>query len=135
MRQANKLQPDKQVGFNNFDRNRMKRIEAIIDAEHLEEVNAALEEIGVHRILVTEVRGFIRKQIQASGLDRSGSFFFVPKCKLDISVVDAHLRRAAHAIFAASNTRVLVDGKLFLEDMESEFTPQWGSAQLNGVAS
>ncbi|QDV66943.1 Nitrogen regulatory protein P-II [Rosistilla carotiformis] len=113
----------------------MKRIEAIIDAEHFEKVNAALQVIGVHRILVTEVRGFIRKRMQPVGFDLAGSFLFVPKWKLDISVVDAHVRRAAHAIFAASNTRVIVDGKLFLENPDGEFAAPWAEPQLNGAAS
>lgn len=101
----------------------MKKIEAIVDAEHVEKVSAALETIGVQGVLATEVRGFIRKRVQPAGLGLPSKMYFAPKWKLDISVVDAHLRHAAQAIFATANTRVIVDGKLFLEDMNAELAP------------
>jgi nitrogen regulatory protein P-II 1 len=91
------------------------KLEIIIRPERMEEVKAALDEIGVTGITVTDVRGAGRQrgyvqhyrgaEYQVSLLD---------KVKIETIVPDDKVEEAVAAIQAAARTGEVGDGKIFL---------------------
>jgi|ERR1044072_8287131 nitrogen regulatory protein PII len=96
----------------------MKRIEAFIRVNKLDEVKQALEEAGMPGMSVEHIRGYGR---QFGRTDKyRGSTYAVnllPKLKLEVVVKDEDLESAVEAIVKASHTGEIGDGKLFVSDV------------------
>jgi nitrogen regulatory protein PII len=93
----------------------MKKIEAIIKPFKLDEVKAALTDLGVHGMTVTEVKGFGRQKGHKE-VYRGAEYVveFVPKVKLEIVVADNLVPRAIETIVRAAKTGTIGDGKIFV---------------------
>ena len=92
---------------------------AIIKPFKLDEVRAALTDIGVQGITVSEVQGYGRQKGHTEiyrGTEYSVSF--LPKLKLEIAVDDAAVDGVIQAISSAANTDKIGDGKIFVIDLE-----------------
>lgn len=92
----------------------MKKIEAIIRPEKLEPVRAALAEMGILGMTVTEVSGRGRQ----NGIPlqwRAGEYRveFLPKIKIEIVVLDEDLGKAINTIVRKARTGERGDGKIF----------------------
>jgi nitrogen regulatory protein PII len=96
----------------------MKKIEAIIKPFKLDDVKAALTEIGVQGMTVTEVKGFGRQKGHKE-VYRGAEYVveFVPKVKVEIVVADALAQRAVEAIVRAAKTGTIGDGKIFVTSL------------------
>ncbi|MDE1169688.1 MAG: P-II family nitrogen regulator [Verrucomicrobium sp.] len=96
----------------------MKKIEAIIKPFKLEEVKAALSEIGVEGMTVTEVKGFGRQKGHTE-IYRGSEYTvdFLPKVKLEIVLGDDKLEAAIKAILTSAKTGKIGDGKIFVADV------------------
>ncbi len=70
----------------------MKLVSAVIKPFKLDDVRAALSEIGVQGVTVTEVKGFGRQKGHTE-LYRGAEYVvdFLPKVKLEIAVADSLL--------------------------------------------
>ena len=81
----------------------MKLIIAIVKPFKLEEVKAALSEVGVEGMTVTEVKGFGRQKGHTE-IYRGSEYTvdFLPKVKIEIAVTDAVAAKAIDAIAPAS---------------------------------
>jgi len=98
----------------------MKKIEAIIKPFKLEEVQDALEEIGIDVMTVSEVKGYGR-QNRHTEIYRSGEYTldFLPKLKIDLVVGDQNAERAVNAIIKSSRTgKKNGDDKVFISDVK-----------------
>jgi nitrogen regulatory protein P-II 1 len=96
----------------------MKKIEAIIKPFKLDEVKAALTEIGVNGMTVTEVRGFGRQKGHMETFRGSEySVDFIPKTKLDVVVEDAVYESALATILKAAHSGKIGDGKIFVTEL------------------
>lgn len=97
----------------------MKLVTAIIKPFKMDDVRAALSEIGVQGITVTEVKGFGRQRGHTE-LYRGAEYVvdFLPKLKLEIAVADAQVDATIEAIIQAANTGKIGDGKIFVSAME-----------------
>lgn len=97
----------------------MKKVEAIIKPFKLDEVRAALTEIGIAGITVTEVKGFGRQKGHTE-LYRGAEYVvdFLPKVKLEVVVGDDQLEACIDAITHAAHTGKIGDGKLFVTPVE-----------------
>ncbi|AOU98978.1 transcriptional regulator [Acidihalobacter yilgarnensis] len=97
----------------------MKKVEAIIKPFKLDEVRAALMEIGIAGITVTEVKGFGRQKGHTE-LYRGAEYVvdFLPKIKLEVVVGDDQLDASIDAIVSAAHTGKIGDGKLFVTPVE-----------------
>lgn len=97
----------------------MKMVTAIIKPFKLDDVRAALSEIGVQGITATEVKGFGRQKGHTE-LYRGAEYVvdFLPKVKLEIVVGDEQVDGAIDAITNAANTGKIGDGKIFVQAME-----------------
>lgn len=93
----------------------MKKIEAVIKPFKLEDVKAALTEIGVHGMTVTEVRGFGRQKGHKE-VYRGAEYIveFVPKVKIEVVIADSLLQRAVDTIMRTAKTGTIGDGKIFI---------------------
>ena len=97
----------------------MKLVTAIIKPFKLDDVRAALADVGVQGITVTEVKGFGRQKGHTE-LYRGAEYVvdFLPKIKLEVAVGDEQVQGAVDAIIAAANTGKIGDGKIFVSALE-----------------
>jgi nitrogen regulatory protein P-II 2 len=97
----------------------MKLITAIIKPFKLDDVRAALSEIGISGMTVTEVKGFGRQRGHTE-LYRGAEYVvdFVPKTRVEVAVKDELLDQVVEAIVAAARTGKVGDGKIFISDIE-----------------
>src|SRR5207249_10534159 len=97
----------------------MKKIEAIIKPFKLEDVKAALTELGIEGMTVTEVKGFGRQKGHTE-IYRGSEYTvdFLPKIKVEIVLADSLVESATSAIVKAAKTGKIGDGKIFVSPVE-----------------
>ena len=108
---------------------KMKLISAIIKPFKLDDVRAALSEIGVSGMTVTEVKGFGRQRGHTE-LYRGAEYVvdFVPKTRIEVAVKDALVDQVVEAIITAAKTGKVGDGKIFITDLERVLRIRTGEA-------
>ena len=107
----------------------MKLISAIIKPFELDDVRAALSELGVSGMTVTEVKGFGRQRGHTE-LYRGAEYVvdFVPKTRIEVAVKDALVDQVIEAIVGAARTGKVGDGKIFVSDLERAIRIRTGEA-------
>ena len=97
----------------------MKIITAIIKPFKLDDVRAALSDIGIQGMTVTEVKGFGRQKGHTE-LYRGAEYVvdFLPKVKLEIAVAADIADKVVDTIRSAANTGKIGDGKIFVSNVE-----------------
>jgi nitrogen regulatory protein P-II 2 len=97
----------------------MKLVSAVIKPFKLDDVRAALSEIGVQGVTVTEVKGFGRQKGHTE-LYRGAEYVvdFLTKVKLEIAVADDLLEKVIDTVTKAANTGKIGDGKIFVTTLE-----------------
>jgi len=95
------------------------KVEALIRPQMLDEVKAALADIGVNGMTVSEVRG-LGKQKGFTHQYRGAEYTLnlIQKVKLEIVVPDNEARGVAQAIAKAARTGEIGDGKIFVSTVE-----------------
>ena len=93
----------------------MKKIEAIIKPFKIEDVKAALAEIGIEGMTVTEVKGYGRQKGHTE-IYRGSEYTvdLLPKIKLDLVLPDDRTEEAIATIAKAAKTGKIGDGKIFV---------------------
>jgi len=98
----------------------MKKIEAVIRSEKLEEITDALDKLGYPGMMVTHIEGHGRqKGLTEQFRGREYKVNFLPKIKLDIVARDADAARIISAISQIARTGEIGDGKIFVSDIEN----------------
>ena len=97
----------------------MKKIEAVIRPEMMDQVKIGLESIGVHGMTIYEVKG----RGEQKGLEftsRAGVFRvdILPKLKIEIVVEDEDEERVIQAILDSARTGEIGDGKIFVTPVQ-----------------
>jgi len=107
----------------------MKLISAIIKPFKLDDVRAALSELGVSGMTVTEVKGFGRQRGHTE-LYRGAEYVvdFVPKTRIEVAVSDALADQVIEAIVGSARTGKVGDGKIFVSDLERAIRIRTGEA-------
>ncbi len=97
----------------------MKKIEAIIKPFKLDEVKESLNDIGVHGMTVSEVKGFGRQKGHTE-LYRGAEYVvdFLPKIKLEIIVSDSLVAQVVENIEKSARPGRIGDGKIFVTNVE-----------------
>jgi nitrogen regulatory protein P-II 1 len=97
----------------------MKKIEAIIRAERLQEVQDALDELGVSGLTVTEVMGCGRQKGYTEQYRGSrANISLLPKIKVESVLPDHVVDQAVEAIVGAAYTGQPGDGRIFVWPIE-----------------
>jgi nitrogen regulatory protein P-II 1 len=93
----------------------VKKIEAIIKPFKLDEVKDRLNEIGIHGLTITEVKGFGRQKGHTE-LYRGAEYVvdFLPKIKLEIVTADDRVEDVLAAVSESAHTGRIGDGKIFV---------------------
>ncbi|HEV2438410.1 MAG TPA: P-II family nitrogen regulator [Verrucomicrobiae bacterium] len=93
----------------------MKKIEAIIKPFKLNDVKEALNEIGIHGMTVTEVKGFGRQKGHTE-IYRGSEYTvdFLPKVKIETVLPEEQVEAAIEAILKSAKTGKIGDGKVFV---------------------
>lgn len=97
----------------------MKLITAIIKPFKLEEVRAALTDLGLQGMTVTEVKGYGRQKGHTEiyrGAEYAVSF--LPKIKVEAVVPSTLADKAVEAVVKAAKTGQIGDGKIFVSPID-----------------
>ncbi len=96
----------------------MKMITAILKPFKLDDVRAAVAEVGVQGISVTDIRGFGRQRGHTE-IYRGAEYVveFVPKTKIEIAVEDSLVETVIEAIIKSARTGKVGDGKIFVAEL------------------
>ena len=97
----------------------MKLITAIIKPFKLDEVRAALSDLGVSGMTVTEVKGFGRQRGHTE-LYRGAEYVvdFVPKARIEVAVRSEVVDQVVESIVKAAKTGKVGDGKIFITNVQ-----------------
>ena len=107
----------------------MKLVVGIVKPFKLDDVKAALTELGLTGMTVTEVRGFGRQRGHTE-VYRGAEYTidFVPKVKIEILVEDDDAARVAETITEAARTGKIGDGKVWILPIEGVTRIRTGEA-------
>jgi nitrogen regulatory protein P-II 1 len=112
----------------------MKKIEAIIQPHKLDDVKAALAEIGIDGMTVFEGRGHGRQKGHSEvyrGVEYTVDL--LPKFKIEMVVPEDRAEEVIRKLMAAARTGKLGDGKIFVSEISDAYrirTGDWGDAAL-----
>ena len=98
----------------------MKKIEAIIRVEKLDEVRDALEKLGYPGLMVTRIEGHGRqKGLVEQFRGREFKVELLPKLKIDIIAHDKDVDRIVESIAKTAKTGEIGDGKIFVYTVDN----------------
>lgn len=112
----------------------MKKIEAIIREERLDQVKKALDDIGYFGLTVSEVSG--RGRQQGISLQwRVGEYrvALLPKLKLELVVLDEDVDTVVGTIVRHARSGEMGDGKIFILPVDSAVRVRTGETGLNAI--
>ena len=112
----------------------MKLVSAIIKPFKLEEVRAALDNIGVSGMTISEVKGFGRQKGHTE-LYRGAEYVidFLPKIKIEIAISDEIVEQVIEAIVSAAATGKIGDGKIFISPLEQAIRIRTGEKDDDAI--
>ena len=112
----------------------MKLVIAIIKPFKLDDIRAALSELGINGMTISEVKGFGRQKGH-SELYRGAEYVvdFLPKIKLEIAVDSAILDSVLDAIVSTAATGKVGDGKVFVYDIEQVIRIRTGETGTQAI--
>ncbi|MEJ2535345.1 MAG: P-II family nitrogen regulator [Gammaproteobacteria bacterium] len=112
----------------------MQLVIAIIKPFKLDEVRAALAEVGVTGITVTEVKGFGRQKGHTE-LYRGAEYVIdlLPKIKLETAVTEDMVETVVEAIMKSAATGKIGDGKVFVQQLEEVYRIRTGETGANAI--
>ena len=97
----------------------MKKIEAIIRPEKVEEVRKALEKVGFPGLNIAEVEGHGKqKGVVQQWRGEQYRVELLPKARLEIVVNDRDTSKIIKAIQETAKTGAVGDGKIFVSSVE-----------------
>jgi nitrogen regulatory protein P-II 1 len=93
----------------------VKKVEAIVRPHVLDAVKAALQDVGVAGMTITEVKGFGRQKGHTE-VYRGNEYKvdFLPKLKLEVALPDDIADKAVEVLVKAAATGKFGDGKVFV---------------------
>jgi nitrogen regulatory protein P-II 1 len=97
----------------------MKRIEAIVRPTKVNEVYAALEQVGHPGMMISEIEGHGKtKGIEQTVRGKTYKVDFITKARIELVVEDAEVNDIISAIQKAAYTGQIGDGKIFVHAIE-----------------
>ena len=113
----------------------MRKIEAIIKPNKLDDVKDAVQNAGCSGMTVTEVKGFGRQKGHKE-IYRGAEYIveFQPKIKLEVVVTDDAVERVVNAIAQAASTGKIGDGKIFINRVDDAVRVRTGESGDASIA-
>ena len=112
----------------------MKMIVAVIRPHKLDEVKAAVTEVGVQGMSVLEIKGFGRTGGKTEVFRGSAyQVDFVPKLRLEIVVSEKQVRPVLDALAKSAKTGKIGDGKIFVLPVDDALrirTGEYGDEEI-----
>ncbi len=107
----------------------MKKVECIIKPFKLDDVKAAICDLGITGMTVSEVRGFGRQKGHTE-LYRGAEYQvdFIPKIKIELVVSSDQVEAVVSAVLREGNTGRIGDGKIFVSDIEQSIRIRTGES-------
>ena len=98
----------------------MKLVSAVIKPFKLDDVRAALSELGIAGMTVYEVKGFGRQKGHTE-LYRGAEYVvdYIPKVKIEVAVDDDRVDEVIDSIVDAAKTGNIGDGKIFVTGLDN----------------
>ena len=98
----------------------MKLVTAIVKPFKLDDVKAALKDLAVEGMTVSEVSGFGRQRGHTE-VYRGSEYTvdFVPKVRVEVLTDDTDTARVVEAVVAAARTGKIGDGKVWVTPVET----------------
>jgi nitrogen regulatory protein P-II 1 len=96
----------------------MNKIEAIIQPQKFEDVKAALKDIGIEGMTISEVRGHGRQKGHKEvyrGMEYQVDL--LPKIKIEMVVPDARTEEVVTALVSSARSGKIGDGKIFVYEV------------------
>jgi len=113
----------------------MKKIEAVIRPDSLDEVMSALDGAGYPGIMVTEIEGHGKqKGVKQIWRGQEYKVDLLPKVKIEVVVTDKQADEIVKTISKVAKTGQVGDGKIFLSDVSDAVrirTGERGDSALN----
>ena len=105
----------------------MKKIEAVLRPQLVEDVKNALAEIGVSGMTLTEVRGFGNQKGFMDRVRVSEVYVnLLPKMELKIIVRDDQVAQVVQTIIENARTGEIGDGKIFVSSIDEVYRIRTG---------
>lgn len=97
----------------------MKHIIAIIRPEKLDEVRAALQEVGYSGLMISEIEGHGKqKGIVQQWRGEKYKVDLIPKIKLEVVVKDSEVEQIKQTLIKHARTGEIGDGKIFISSVD-----------------
>jgi nitrogen regulatory protein P-II 1 len=97
----------------------MKMILAFIRPHKIDDVKAALSEVGIQGMSVSEIKGFGRTKGKAEVFRGSAyQVDFVPKLRIEVVVTEQHVQQVLDSLERSAKTGKIGDGKVFVLSVE-----------------
>ena len=114
----------------------MRKIEAVIRHSALQEVQDALDRVGVSGLTITEVKGCGRQKGYTEVYRGArANISLLPKVKVETVVPHAHAPEAVEAIRSAAHTGEVGDGRIFVLPVESAIRIRTGEEGVETLES
>lgn len=98
----------------------MKKIEAVIRVEKLDDVRSTLEGLGYPGVMITRIEGHGRqKGLVEQFRGREFKVELLPKIKIEIIAHDKDVDKIMDGIVRAAETGEIGDGKIFIYPVEN----------------
>jgi len=112
----------------------LRKVEAIIKPFKLDDVKEALNEIGIHGMTVSEVKGYGRQKGHKE-IYRGAEYVvdFIPKIKIEIVTEDNRVDEVVEQIRNAANTGKIGDGKIFIIPVEGAVRVRTGETGKDAI--
>lgn len=107
----------------------MKLIVAIVKPFKVDEVKAALLDLGVHGMTVSEAQGFGRQRGHSEVYrGKEYTIDFVPKSRIEVLVDDRDAQRVVDALMSEARTGQIGDGKVWIVPLDAVYRVRTGEA-------
>lgn len=112
----------------------MKKVEIIIKPFKLDAVKAALNEIGIKGMTLSEVKGYGRQKGHKE-IYRGAEYQvdFLPKIKMEIIVDSDQVEKVIEVVVEAARTGKIGDGKIFVLPVEQVVRVRTGETDSHAI--
>ncbi|HNZ87639.1 MAG TPA: P-II family nitrogen regulator [Methanofastidiosum sp.] len=112
----------------------MKKIEAIIRPEKLQDVKTALDKLGCIGMTITEVKGRGKQGgITQQWRGRQYHIDLLPKIKIELVVKTKYVDKVVNTIIESARTGNSGDGKIFVTNVDKVYRVRTGEVDEDAI--